>query len=183
IEGATVLSHYPSIRADLEKTIMATYLIDLADQFALEGKRHEELFALLTGFLELIEIGSAPEALLRFFEIRLLKLAGYDPTLDHCLGCRTPVENGGCYFFHAAAGGLFCSRCRPESPEVLPVTLGTIRTLQLCRELEIDRLGRLVWSCPAAEEGRRLLARFLRHILGKELKSVQVLNEIRRLSR
>jgi DNA repair protein RecO (recombination protein O) len=49
------------------------------------------------------------------------------------------------------------------------------------REMEIDRLGRLFLSEQSAEESRRLLAHFIRHLLGRELKSVHVLNEIRRL--
>jgi DNA repair protein RecO (recombination protein O) len=183
IEGAQVLCHYPAIRADLEKTLMASYLIDLADQFALEGKGHETLFDLVAGFLSLFESEPAPETLLRFYEIRLLKLAGYDPALEACLGCRAPVASGGAYHFHLAAGGLYCSQCRPAGADTLPVSLGTIRTLQLCRDLEMDHYSRLVWSDTVALEGRRLLARFLRHILGKELKSVQVLNEIRKLAR
>ena len=183
IEGAEVVCHFPGIRADLEKTLMASYLIDLTDQFMPEDKQNESLFTLLDGFLALIEAGSGAESLLRFFEIRLLKLAGYDPVLDRCLACKEPLDNGSAYRFHAADGGLHCTACRPETPEAVPVSLGTIRTLLLCRELETDRLGRLLLSGQAADESRRLLARFIRHILGKELKSVQVLNEIRRLAR
>ncbi|MDA8124789.1 MAG: DNA repair protein RecO [Deltaproteobacteria bacterium] len=183
IEGAEVVSHYPRIRADLERTLMASYLIDLTDQFLPEDKQNAALFTLLESFLGLIEAGPAPESLLRFFEMRLLKLAGYDPVLDRCLACREPIENGNAYRFHAADGGLHCAACRPETPEALPVSLGTIRTLLMSRELEADRLGRLVWSGQSADESRRLLARFIRHILGKELKSVQVLNEIRRLAK
>jgi DNA repair protein RecO (recombination protein O) len=169
IEGAEVVSHFPHIRADLEKTLMASYLIDLTDQFTPEDKKNETLFTLLNAFLGMIESGPVTESLLRFFEIRLLKLAGYDPVLDT-------------YRFHAADGGLHCTSCRPETPEAFPVSLGTIRTLQMGRELESDLLGRLLLSGQAADESRQLLARFIRHILGKELKSVQVLNEIRRLA-
>jgi DNA repair protein RecO (recombination protein O) len=183
IEGAEVICHFPRIRADLEKTLMASYLIDLTDQFTPEDKKNEKLFTLLNAFLGLIEAGPVTESLLRFFEIRLLKLAGFDPVLDHCLACKETIENGNAYRFHAADGGLHCTSCRPETPEAFPVSLGTIRSLQMGRELEPDLLGRLLLSGQAADESRRLLAHFIRHILGKELKSVQVLNEIRRLAR
>ena len=75
IEGSDVICHFPSIRADLEKTLSASYLIDLTDQFTLEDKKNEELFSLLLGFLRLLEAVPAREALLRIFEIRLLKLS------------------------------------------------------------------------------------------------------------
>jgi DNA repair protein RecO (recombination protein O) len=178
IESSDVICHFPAIRADLEKTLGASYLIDLTDQFTL---KNEELFRLLHGFLQLIETVPAREALLRFFEIRLLKLSGYDPHLDHCLICRTPLDKETAYRFRSADGGLTCLSCRPEGPDTVPVSLGTIRTLLLGRDLSIDRLERLLLSEQSAAECRLLLSHFIRHILGKEPKSVHVLNEIRRL--
>jgi len=181
IEGCDILSHFPGIRADLEKTLAASYLIDLTDQFTPEDKKNEASFFLLLDFLRLLEGTAMTEALLRFFEIRLLRISGYDPVLDHCLCCKMPIGKQGAYFFDAAKGGLTCNGCRPGSPDAIPVSLGTIRTLLLGREMEIGRLCRLLLSGQSADESRRLLAHFIRHILGRELRSVHVLNEIRRL--
>lgn len=181
IEHSDVICHFPAIRADLEKTLSASYLIDLTDQFTPEDKKNEALFRLLIGFLQLLETVPVKEALLRYFEIRLLKLSGYDPLLDHCLICKAPLDKEAAYCFRAADGGLTCLSCRPQSPDAVPVSLGTIRTLLMARDLTIDRLERLLLSDQSAAESRLLLARFIRHILGKEPKSVHVLNEIRRL--
>lgn len=181
IEGSDMICHFPAIRADLEKTLSASYLIDLTDQFTLEDKKNEALFSLLHAFLKIIEAGPVTEAILRFFEIRLLRLSGYDPVLDHCLICKMPLEKETTYRFKSADGGLTCIACRPDSPDAIPVSLGTIRTLLLGREMGIDRLGRLLLSDQSADESRQLLTHFIRHILGRELKSVHVLNEVRRL--
>jgi DNA repair protein RecO (recombination protein O) len=179
IEGSEVITHFPAIRADLEKTLSASYLIELTDRFTLEDKKNEALFSLLLAFLKVIETGPITEAILRFFEIRLLKLSGYDPLLDHCLICKTPLEKESAYRFRAADGGLSCIACRPDSLEAIPISLGTIRTLLLGREMEVDRLARLQLSERSADESRQLLSRLIRHILGRELKSVHVLNEVR----
>jgi DNA repair protein RecO (recombination protein O) len=176
IEGSDVICHFPAIRGDLEKA-----LIDLTDRFTIEDKKNETIFLLLHAFLKLIETGPMTDAILRFFEIRLLKLSGYDPLLDHCMICKMPLEKERTYRFRAADGGLTCTDCRPDGPDAIPVSLGTIRTLLMGREMEIDRLGQLVLSDRSADESRQLLAHFIRHILGRELKSVHVLNEIRAL--
>jgi len=181
IEGCDVISHFPGIRSDLEKTLAASCLIDLTDQFTSEDKKSEASFRLLLDFLRLLEETAFTEALLRFFEIRLLRISGYDPVLDHCISCKTPIGNEVAYRFDAAKGGLTCNVCAPGSRDAIPVSLGTIRTLLLGREMETDRLGRLLLSDQSADESRRLLAHFIRHLLGRELKSVYVLNEIRRL--
>ena len=180
IEACTVISHFPAIRADLGKTLIASYLIDLTDQFMPEEKKNAPLFGLLNDFLRLLDAGPVTEAILRFFEIRLLRLSGYDPVLDHCLACKAPVGGKSSYRF-TAEGGLICAACRPAIPDAIPVSLGTIMTLLLGREMEIDRLGRLHLSEQSADESRRLLAHFIRHLLGRDPKSVHVLNEIRRM--
>jgi DNA repair protein RecO (recombination protein O) len=180
IDSSEVISHFPLIRADLEKTLWASYLIDLTDQFTPDDKKNAAIFTLLRDFLFLIEARPAAESILRFFEIRILKLSGYDPVLDYCLICKKPVGQETLYRFNAADGGLSCPGCRPGA-EGIPVSLGTIRTLLLGREAQIDRLCSILLSGQSAHESRQLLAHFIRHILGRELKSLHVLNEIRRL--
>lgn len=182
IEGADTLCHFETLRTDLDRGLTAACLIDLTDQFTGEEKPNTALYRLLHDFLGLLDAGAvAPASLLRFFELRLLGLSGYEPTLDRCQACHTPVGSGFSYRFSASAGGLLCGGCRPDTPDALPVSLGTIRTLALGRELPPERLGRLLWSPQAALESRRLLERFIRHLLGRDLKSVQVLREIQRL--
>lgn len=180
IDSSEVISHFPLIRADLEKTLWASYLIDLTDQFTPDDKKNMEIFTLLRDFLFLIETRPVAEPILRFFEMRLLKLSGYDPVLDYCLICKKPIGQETLYRFHASDGGLTCTGCRPGA-EGIPVSLGTIRTLLLGRETQVERLGSILLSGQSAHESRQLLAHFIRHILGRELKSLHVLNEIRRL--
>ncbi len=182
ITGCDILSHFSGIRADLEKTLAASYLIDLTDQFTPEDKKHEALFVLLRDFLLLLDGTAVTDALMRFFEVRLLGISGYDPVMTHCLRCKTSIGKQAAYRFDAAKGGLTCDACGPENPAAIGLSLGTIRTLLMARDMEIDRLGRLLLSGQSAEESRRVLSCFIRHILGRELKSVHVLNEIRRLN-
>jgi DNA repair protein RecO (recombination protein O) len=179
IESCDVLSHFPLLREHLEKTLAASYLIDLADQFVPEEKQSEAAFCLLRDFLTLLEGSAAVEPFVRFFEIRLLGISGYAPMLDACLSCRTPVATGFSYCFDTHRGGLLCSRCRTSPADAMPVSLGTIRTLLAGRQLALPLLGRLHLGSQSADESRRLLAHFIRHLLGREPKSLQVLNEIR----
>ena len=181
IDSSEAISQFPAIRGDLEKTLRASYLIDLTDQFTPDDKKNEPLFKLVRDFLFLLEARPAAESLLRFFEVRLLRLSGYDPVLDRCLVCQKPIGKETSYRFQAADGGLTCNGCRPSGGVGIPVSLGTIRTLLLGREVEIDRLGSILLSPQSADESRKILAQFIRHLLGREVKSLHVLNEIRRL--
>ncbi len=183
IDGCDVFSHFPEIRANLEKTLAASYLIELMDQFTPEHKKSEASFELLYDFLVLLGKRPLSDALLRFFELRLLRIAGYDPVLDHCLSCRAPLGNKAAYRFDLVKGGIICNACKPSAADAIPVSLGTIKTLIMAREMETESLGRLVFTAQSAEESRRVLSHFLRHILGRELQSLRVLNEINRLQK
>jgi DNA repair protein RecO (recombination protein O) len=181
LENSDMIDHYTGIRADLERTLLASYLIDLADQFTMEGKVNRDLFALIRDFLKLIEGGQASDALMRIFEMRLLKHSGYEPILDRCTVCQRPIADVQACRFDAHAGGIHCSSCYTRSSEGLPVSLGTIKTLLLGKDLDLTKIHRLSLSQQSAEESRHLLAGFIRHLLGKELKSAHVLNEVRRM--
>jgi len=183
LESCQMINEYPEIRKSLDRTLLASYLIDLVDHFSIEEKQGTELFELLQKFLFLIEEGDTSERLLRFFEIRHLKLTGYSPAFDRCLICKAPLSQQQRYVFSIAQGGLHCRSCypAPAASDVLPVSVGTIKTLLLGREIETEKMKRILFSGQTARESKSLLTLFIGHILGKELKSLKVLDEIQRM--
>ena len=40
IEGSDVINHFAGIRADLDRTLVASYVVELADHFSVEGKKN-----------------------------------------------------------------------------------------------------------------------------------------------
>jgi DNA repair protein RecO (recombination protein O) len=181
VEESRVHHLFEQIRQDLEKTMMASYLIDLTDQFTLEDKKSEELFNLLYDFLNHIETGNATEPLLRFFEIRLLKCVGYQPVLDRCVTCQAPLNGANVYQFNARAGGIRCSGCHRAGEAALPCSTGTLKTLLMGQDVDLSRMSRLLMSEQSALESRQIMLHFIRHLLGKELKSLQVFHQVRKI--
>jgi len=181
IEGCDIVSHHANIRGELERTLISSYLIELIDKFTPEGKKNTELFQLLRSFLGLIDEGSPSEALIRFFELRLLKLTGYEPVLDRCLICRKPIRENVAYHFITSEGGVRCDTCYQNNSSALHVSLGTIKTLLLGKETDMERINRIILSDQMAKESRNILVSFICHLIGKEIKSLQVLNEIRKM--
>lgn len=182
IENCDVINHYPNIRADLEKTLTSSYLIELMDHFTVEGKKNLQLFQLLKDFLELINNSDYSDEIIRFFEMRLLKLTGYEPALERCIVCSIPIDRTENPFFSPKKGGIQCAKCRHNDFSVIPVSIGTIKTLIMGKEIEIDKIQRLILSKKSLKESREILGSFIQHTLGKELKSLQVLNQIKRLT-
>ncbi|MGD0275983.1 MAG: DNA repair protein RecO [Syntrophales bacterium] len=182
IETCDMVCHFDKIRDNLDKILQASYILDLTNHFTIEDKKGESLFDLLDAFLAAIDICKPTDSLARFFELRLLKLMGYEPVLDRCIKCKKVVENGGHYLFSVHDGGLTCLSCYPPSGDSLPISVGTIRTLLMGSNLELSQMDRLGLPVSVVEESCKVLHAFISHLLGRELKSLRVLDEIRRLS-
>jgi DNA repair protein RecO (recombination protein O) len=180
IESCDIVDHYASIRQDLEKTLTACYFMDLIDHFSPEGKASEELFALLTDYLSMLTRDNISDAMIRFFEMRLLKISGFEPSLSACIRCKTPVTNGSYYYFYPQEGGIACASCARPQRYDQPVSAGTLRTLLLGREMDIDKMKRVCLPEPLAVESRNILCGFISQILGKEVKSLKVMEQVRR---
>ncbi|HOO90857.1 MAG TPA: DNA repair protein RecO [Syntrophales bacterium] len=181
IENCDVIDHYPHIRENLQRTMTASYMIDLIHQFTDEGKKSAAIFQLLAGFLELLEAGNGLEETTRFFELRLLALSGYEPSLERCIICNTSLAEINTAFFDAASGGIRCSLCSGGNLNCIPVSTGTLKTLLMGKKMETNRIPRLILSENATRESGQILRSFICHTLGKEPKSLQVLDEIKRL--
>jgi recombinational DNA repair protein (RecF pathway) len=61
--------------------------------------------------------------------MRLLKLTGFEPVLDHCTLCKTPMTNGNSYCFYPRDGGIKCSVCAWPKRYDRYISAGTLRTL------------------------------------------------------
>jgi len=183
IEEAAIIDHYPGIRENLEKTLTAAYFMDMVDQFLLEGKRNPEIFHLTCDFLVSLATGKYTEYMVRFFELRFLRLAGYEPVLDRCTSCNKPLQPNLPYSFSPSTGGLRCPPCaeRLGSVDGIPVSVGSVRTLLLGKDSDPTFLNRIFMNDQCARECRLVLAGFIRYLLGKELKSLNVLNEVRKM--
>jgi DNA repair protein RecO (recombination protein O) len=178
LEEGKVINPFAGIGNDLMKTLYASYLVELTEQFTVESKKNTALFFLLQGFLELLDEGRASEDLVRFFEMRLLTLAGYEPALDRCLACKVPADGADQYHFSVQEGGIKCARCSPRDAHILGLSLGTIRSLLLAKDMERGKLIRLTLTEQCANESRTVLRHFIEHLLGKEVKSLRVIREI-----
>jgi DNA repair protein RecO (recombination protein O) len=180
IESCDIIDHFAVIRQDLEKTLTASYFIDLADAFSPEGKTNDHLFVLLMDFLHLLAKDNVSDTAVRFFEMRLLKTVGFEPALSACIRCKTPVTNGASYYFYPQDGGITCAACvRPDRYD-LGVSAGTVRTLLLGKDMDIEKIKRVCLSANLAVESRNILCGFISYVLGKELKSLKVMEQVRR---
>lgn len=78
---------HSELRAGFSRVCWAGFLCDLVCCLLPEEEPAPEEFALLRDALSLLVIGSSCRLVALWFELRLLKLLGYEPVLDHCVLC------------------------------------------------------------------------------------------------
>jgi DNA repair protein RecO (recombination protein O) len=67
-----------------------------------------------------------------------------------------------------------------NGPDFIPVSVGTLKTLLMGRNIDFEKMPRVGLSGPMARESREILGCFVRHLIGREIKSLNVLAEIRK---
>jgi DNA repair protein RecO (recombination protein O) len=176
IEEGTALSHYPRIRANLTASLVASYFLDLVDLLTVEGKSHPGIFTLLQDYLTFLDNQERmARKLIPFFELALLKASGYEPALEACLLCRTPLQAERQYHFFPAQGGIRCGNCLGETQRGPQLACGTLKTLLFGKNLPVAELGRVGISEAALRECRLIFPRMIEHILGRVPKSQRIL--------
>ena len=177
LDHSELIRPFGSLREDITKLAWASYFIELVNELTAERIKNKALFKLLVFFLNLIDQGMLEEEIQRVFEVRLLSLLGYQPHLDHCTRCQKFLSDEK-FFFGIREGGVLCPSCAAHLPGLVPISLGTVKTLLLAQSLPLEKVRRLSFSPQSSKESRAVLSVFLREYLGKELKSKKFLEQI-----
>ncbi|MBH8597396.1 MULTISPECIES: DNA repair protein RecO [unclassified Thermoactinomyces] len=168
-------SHHP-IRSDLLLTAYGAYWLDLLDKCTEEREPLPPLHRLLSALLKRLEKGTNPEILTRIFELRILKLAGYTPVLNHCVICRrerSPVR------FSVRQGGFLCEECQERDPEAIPVSAATGKILPVLERIPVERLGEVKVRPETEAQLQQIVRSFMQEYLPFQSKSLNLLEQIR----
>lgn len=182
IDDGTLIEGFHGIKGDIDRFAEACYMIELLRELTPEGLHIDGLFETTVCFLQFLQASDRPELTLRFFEIKLLTLLGYMPHLSGCVGCDDDDDvtaNGQGIFFSAESGGLLCNPCGRGSSDATSLASGTAGFLSMASRLSIDKLPRLQPSAVFAREGERVLSDFIRHRVGRELKTKKFMEKMR----
>jgi DNA repair protein RecO (recombination protein O) len=171
LQQADIISIYPCIRADLAKIAHALYACELVDAITPEGHPLPRLYRLLAAYLDRLETAAASEMDRRFFELNLLNILGYRPSLDSCARCDSPFGEAGALL--QDGGELACRFCAAGGR---PMTGITLKMLQAC--LGTGTFGLIAFPPEALQQAAALLDEAVTAHAGRRLKSVEFLRQV-----
>ena len=178
------LTHaFSKIRSDILKTAYASYWAEIINEWTEEGERQQGLYDLLLYALtELDRERLRPESLSIFFQLKFLSYAGYAPNLVECTVCGKSLEDiqDSRIGFNLKSGGLICLGCRTGDSGAIQLQKGTVKHLLWVERAALGRIERIHFSDQAEKESLNMLEAFTPFHLGKTLRSLAFLRQIRK---
>lgn len=184
ISEASIESPFEGIRTDFIKTAHAGYWSEILNGWIEEGHSQDDIFNLFMNVLESLDKGRIEaETLGIIFQIKLLQLSGLSPDFRSCSECNKHIEslNDRKFYFDIRAGRLICSSCGYDSQGRvrMRISKGTVNELRWIQNNNYSMAIRIRLNQASIIEGRTLLEKFLPFHMGKEIKSLRLLNRLR----
>jgi DNA repair protein RecO (recombination protein O) len=178
ITQAETIEPYVALRADLVRATYASYAVELLDRFTVEEDQQLDLYDLLVNGLGWF--ATAEDVLLaaRYYELRLLSLAGFQPQFFQCVSCGEAVLEQD-QFFSVEMGGFLCPDCAHADRNALPVTAVTVKVLRYLQTRPWNVVEHLRLRKPLLHDLERVMHAYITHTLERNLKSVDFLHRLR----
>lgn len=180
ITQAESLNLFAGIQQDLERLGQAAYMVELLDRFTVEEGESRALYLLLAEALSVLSAGASSEALVRYFELRMLDLVGYRPELFRCLGCGDEIRPQD-QFFSSSAGGVLCPNCGDGHDSVQTISLQALKVLRHFQRSPLKAALAPNVSPHVHAEMETLMLGYLTYQLERELNVPAFLDRVRAL--
>ena len=179
IREAETREAFLPLREDLVRSTYASHFAELIDRFTAEQDASSEEFDLLVEGLARLCTAPDPRTVARFFELRLLRLAGFAPSLHQCvIGQEALIPQD--QFFSPADGGVICPEHHAGMDRGLPIGLTALKTLRYMQTHPWQAVEALNIGLALHLELERLMLAYLTHVLERRLQSVAFLRRLRR---
>ena len=154
-----------SLSGDLWRTTCGLYIAELIDRFTREELDNLALYKHLGECLAELITTSNIDLLVRYFELRMLSLVGFQPEVMRCVQCSgnlTPQAQ----FFSPETGGVICHSCRGDRKSPRPLSLSALKVLRLFTRSDLEKAMEVRVQPELAVELDHLLRQYIIHASG-----------------
>jgi DNA repair protein RecO (recombination protein O) len=183
ITQVSVAHAWLRLRDRLESTATAWYLGELADRAVEERAGAHPVYGLLRRACQLLDDGMAPGRVARWFESGLADALGVRPELDRCVECARTLEESDRFRWVPALGGVLCGAHPPPPAESIHLGVDALKLLRAYRRLDVEALAALRLPAQVEAEVESAMRRYTRHVLEREARSLDFVDEVRRRPR
>ncbi len=176
INSCELRESFYELRKDLLMLSYAVYFAELADTVTDEDMQCKNIFLLLAKSLFYLSKKEIPLGILsNAYQIKLLDLSGFRPSLKKCVYCgKEGIHNA----FSVELGGVICENCSKEvdSIRINPNTLEFFKILLI---KPVSRLNSIKIDNTIFIEADRIISEFIQQHMDKRFKSMVFINNIK----
>jgi DNA repair protein RecO (recombination protein O) len=183
VTQADTVESFRPLHEDLDKISQGYYLSELVDKFTEEHDPNFNIFELLALTLARIsdgEVGTRFLAL-RYFELHLLSLTGYQPQLHFCITCSEAIQAEDNYFA-VPSGGVLCPNCGETVAQARRISLGALKVLRFLQTHPWPEAANLQLTPTTQDIVERILLDYISYVLERQLKSVDFLKKLKQIT-
>ena len=168
-----------ALREDLWRSTWAYYVAELADAFTVEDDPQALLFELVAETLDRLKRGDDPALSVRYYELHLLGLVGYQPQLFRCVACDALLEPE-VNFLSIQRGGALCPKHGAHLVDTIALPVNVLKVLRYLQTRDWSQVAQLQLSSQISGQLETMLARYIVYHLERTLRSATFLDRLRR---
>ena len=183
VSQVDTMDAYRGLREDLTRSTHAHYAVELIDAFAEEGSEQPELFDHLAETLKQLETTNNLPLTARYFELKLLTLAVFQPQVFYCAAHGEPlleIATDEFYGWSPASGGVLCPAHAADRSDSSRLSLNALKVLRHALRADYASFTTLALREAVLSEVEQVMLRYIQFVLERKVKSVEFLNLLRR---
>jgi DNA repair protein RecO (recombination protein O) len=179
ILSSDLMLGFKHLVTSLEKIAFASYLVEITDGLIAEREENHLVFQHLRDGLSYLEENGTSLAFLAYFELKLLRLTGYQPVLNSCKRCGRDHADKLVFQWHFSPrdGGVLCDSCSRWRKEIMPLTAATLEILTEFQERTTAPASTRSLPLSLVKEIRSVILRFIQFHMDKEIKSASFIHQ------
>ena len=164
INSCETIEVFYNIRKDIEKLTYAAFIAKIVSDVTYENEYTYKILQLLLNTLYMIsETEIDKDFILSVFELRLMLLLGFTPTLSKCSICGSKENIG---YFSMGNSGFVCNSCGRVDKSAIKISLDTFNSLKYI----FSAPAKKIFSFNVSEESKRELKLISSLYLDKNLE-------------
>lgn len=174
--SASISNYFQELRQDVEGAYFGFYFLEIANYYTREANDETEFLKLLYQTLRALICPRISNRLIRYiYELRAVTVNGEGPQVFECVCCG---DREGEKVFSVKRGGLVCGRCSGRIRDGRTLHTSTLYTLQYIVSTPIEKLYSFIVTPEVLEQLGEVVTDYLKEYVGKQFKSLEILQTI-----
>ncbi len=162
------------IRSDMDKIFLATYMMELVELALADGELIEGLYQRIAHALTALEETSRLQLFKTVYDLKVIDLMGYQPTLFFCSVCSG--QSNLTTNLSVKHGGVVCQNCQPACTDCTAFTLQDLKWINFVFKKSFKTIQQVDISDTMLLKIATWTNRFIEaHVVRRPLKSLKLL--------